>query len=184
MGNCSLAHAYLQIELEDESKPLTTINTHKGLFQYHRLPFGVSSSPAIIQRTLESLLADIPKVAIFLDDILVTRSNEAEHLLTLGKVEKLESAGFTLKQSKCKFGLRSVEYLGHIIDQDGLHPSPMKLLAIRKAPIPKNVTELKAFLGLLNYYQFIINFCLICLVFYFLSIGYYKTKEHTMELGK
>ena len=64
-----LAHAYQQIGLDNASKKLTTINTHRGLFQYNRLPFGISSAPSIFQRTLESLLAGLAKVSIYLDDI-------------------------------------------------------------------------------------------------------------------
>lgn len=149
-----LAHAYQQLELEDDSKSLTTINTHKGLFQYHRLPFGISSAPSIFQRTIETLLAGIPNVAIYLDDILVSGKTETEHLHTLEKVfERLSKAGLTLKLQKCQFGLKTVSYLGHVIDEQGLHPSPEKVEAIRNAPAPTNITELKSFLGLINYYH-------------------------------
>ena len=78
-----LAHAYQQIELDEDSKKLTTINTHKGLFRYNRLPFGISSAPSIFQRTLEGLLAGIPRVSIYLDDILVSGISEKDHLATL-----------------------------------------------------------------------------------------------------
>ena len=89
-----------------------------------------------------------------MDDILVTGTSKEDHLETLDKVlERLESAGLTLKRSKREFGLHSIEYLGHIIDQDGLHPAPSKLMAIKDAPTPHNVTELKAFLGLFIYYN-------------------------------
>ena len=85
---------------DDESQEQSTINTHKGLYRYHRLPFGISSAPSIFQRTLESLLADIPRVSIYLDDILVSGVDEADHLQTLQKVfKKLETAGLTLKRS-------------------------------------------------------------------------------------
>ena len=75
-----LAHAYMQVPLEDESKSLTTINTHKGLYQYNRLPFGISSAPAIFQRTMEKILRDIPQVFVYIDDILLTGGTEREHL--------------------------------------------------------------------------------------------------------
>ena len=70
-----LAHAYQQIELDDKSKELATINTQKGLYRYCRLPFGVSSAPAIFQRTIEDILHSIPNVAVYIDDILVTGSS-------------------------------------------------------------------------------------------------------------
>ena len=79
-----LAHAYMQVPLEDTSKALTTINTHKGLYQYNRLPFGISSVPAIFQQTMETILQDIPQVF----DILVTGGTEREHLQNLDVVLK------------------------------------------------------------------------------------------------
>ncbi|XP_019859755.1 PREDICTED: uncharacterized protein K02A2.6-like [Amphimedon queenslandica] len=81
-----LAHAYMQIQLEEEAKPLTTINTHRGLYQYNRLPYGVSSAPVIFQRTMEAILQGLPKVFVYIDDILVTRQTEAEHLKNLDEV--------------------------------------------------------------------------------------------------
>ena len=73
-----LAHAYMQVPLEDTSKALTTINTHKGLYQYNRLPFGISSEPAIFQWTMETILRDILQVFVYIDDILVTGGTERE----------------------------------------------------------------------------------------------------------
>ena len=79
-----LAHAYLQLPLDIASKPLLTINTSKGLYQYRRLPFGVSSAPAIFQHTIESILRGLPHTSVYLDDILVTGHSEKEHLCNLG----------------------------------------------------------------------------------------------------
>ena len=86
-----LSHAYHQIPLDEEAKKYVTINTHKGLFTYGVLPFGVSSSPAIFQRTMEGLLQGIPRVTIFLDDILLTGKDYQEHLQTLAMMLKLVS---------------------------------------------------------------------------------------------
>jgi ribosome-interacting GTPase 1 len=83
-----MSQAYQQILLEDESKKYTTINTHKGLFQYNRLPYGVSSSPGIFQRTMENLLQGISFVVVRVDDILVSGSNDEEHLANLEEVLK------------------------------------------------------------------------------------------------
>jgi hypothetical protein len=81
-----LSHAYLQVPLDEQSQKYVTINTHKGLFKYTRLPFGIASAPSIFQRVMENLLQGIPRVCVYLDDILVTGATEQEHLANLAQV--------------------------------------------------------------------------------------------------
>ena len=139
----NLAHAYTQIPLDEASKQYVTINTHKGLFRCNRLPFGVSATPSIFQRTMEGLLHRIPHVSIYLDDILVTGASDEEHLTTLDKVRsRLEEAGLIFKCNKCAFMLPSVEYLSHKISAEGLEPIGKKVRAGNKAPLPNNVSQL------------------------------------------
>lgn len=149
-----MSHAYQQILMDNDSKKYLTVNTHRGLFTYNRLPFGVASAPAIFQRTMESLLCGIPLVAVYLDDILVSGVDKADHLKNLDTVlTKLKEAGLRLRRDKCTFLQDEVEYLGYRVDAQGLHPVKKKVKAIQDAPAPTNVTELKSFLGLLNYYN-------------------------------
>ena len=149
-----LAHAYLQVPLDAESKKFTTINTHRGLYQYNHLPFGISSAPAIFQRTIENILQNLPHTCVYLDDILVTGKTESEHIRNLEEVLiRLEKAGLQLKKQKCSFMLSSVDYLGHSISLEGLQPTRGKICAITDAPIPSNLTKLRSFLGLVNYYS-------------------------------
>ena len=149
-----LSNAYQQVLLHEDSQKFTTIYTHRGLFEYCRLPFGISSAPAIFQRLMDTLLQGLPKVCVYLDDILVAGVDEADHLNNLTKVlDKLEEAGLMLNESKCVFASSSIEYLGHIIDGQGLHSSPTKVEAVERVPAPSNITELKSFLGLINYYH-------------------------------
>ena len=122
-----LSHAYLQVMLDEESRNLVTVNTHKGLFWFNRLPFGVASAPAMFQRIMEGILKGIPGVCIYLDDILITGNTEEQHLANLEQVFKqLEAAGMRLKRNKCCFNLPEVIYLGHWIDKNGLHPTEDK----------------------------------------------------------
>ena len=149
-----LAHAYLQIPLAEDSKKYVVINTSKGLYRYNRLPFGIASAPSIFQRTMEGVLQGIPNVTVYIDDILVAGPSEQEHLRTLDQVlTRLKAAGMRLKQSKCLFMPPSVEYLGHIISAEGLKPTGEKVRAMSDAPAPKNLAQLRSFLGLINYYS-------------------------------
>ena len=123
-----LAEAYQQIPLEETSKQYVTINTHKGLYRYNRLPSGVSTAPSIFQRIMENLLQGIQGVSIYLDDILITGPTDGEHLKTLDKVfECIQNAGLCLKQHKCAFLLPAVEHLGHKISAEGIQPNEEKV---------------------------------------------------------
>ena len=149
-----MSQAYQQLLLDEDSRNYVVVNTHRGLFRYNRLPFGIASAPAIFQRVMECLLKGIPGVIVYLDDILITGSSTEEHLATLDKVfQKLQDAGLKLKRNKCVFLAPSVTYLGHRIDAQGLHPVEEKVKAVQGVPTPKNVTELKSYLGMLSYYS-------------------------------
>ena len=148
-----LSQAYQQLLLDEESSELVTVNTHLGLYRYTRLPFGVASAPAIFQRTMDQLLNGLTGVRCYLDDIIITGKSTEEHLNHLSQVlERLQNKGFRLKKDKCHFLQSSVEYLGHVIDANGLHTTPTKQQAIAEARAPTNTSELRSFLGLVNYY--------------------------------
>ena len=148
-----MSHAYQQVVLDEESRKYTTINTHRGLFQYVRLPFGISSAPAIFQRNMENLLQGLPGVCVYLDDIILTGSTPQEHTSRLHEVlRRLSEANLRLRRSKCVFMQSQVIYLGHKITSEGLFPTADKVKAIQDAPRPSNLTEVKSFVGLVNYY--------------------------------
>lgn len=89
-----------------------------------------------------------------MDDVIIFSKNFDDHLVHISKVfDRLQKAGLKLKLTKCLFGHTSVLYLGHIVSRDGVSPDPSKLEAINKFPVPKNVSELKSFLGLAGYYR-------------------------------
>ena len=99
-----LKQAYQQLEIDESSQEYLTINMHKGLYQYTRLPFGVSSAPSIFQATMDQILQGVEKTICYLDDILVTGSNETEHLKILEEVlHRLHNHGIKVRLDKCKF---------------------------------------------------------------------------------
>ena len=148
-----LRSAYLQMEMDDESKTLLTLNTHKGLYRLNRLAFGIASAPAMWQRVMDQLLSGIPKTQCIIDDIIVTGETDDEHLRNLEMVlQRLLDAGLRAHPAKTRFFDAKTEYCGHAVSADGLHKLPAKVDAIRDAPQPTNVSQLRSFLGLVNYY--------------------------------
>ena len=140
--------------MEEDSKKYLTINTHMGLFQYNRLVFGITSAPAIWQRTIDQVLEGTSGTSCILDDMIITGKNDDEHLANLEEVlRRLQAHGLRANKTKCEFFKEKITFCGHDIDSHGLHKSPEKVEAVLKAPRPSNVAELRSFLGLVNYYN-------------------------------
>ena len=153
-----LSQAYLQCELTEESKKYLVVNTHKGLYVYHRLSYGVSTAPNLFQKIMDQVLQGLPGVVCYLDDILIA-SQPADHMTRVMQVlERLRLHGIQVKKSKCAFMTNSVTYLGHVISADGIRPTSDKVKAIRELKQPNDVHQLRVLLGLVNYYaKFIPN---------------------------
>ena len=141
------------MQLAKEDRKYTTINTHQGLYQYTRLPYGMASAPAVFQQAMDKILHGIPRVICYIDDILIPGEDDRAHCLNLEVVlRRLKERGLRLKKNKCQFLQPSVKYLGYEIDAAGLHTAPEKVKALIEAPQPKNQQQLHAFLGLVNYH--------------------------------
>lgn len=148
-----LSDAYLQLEMDEESKRMLTINTSKGLYTFNRLCPGVKPASAIFQQAMDTMLAGIDNVVAYCDDILVASKNSHDHLHTLRQVfRRLQAYNFRARPEKCHFFKPRVTYLGMIIDQDGQRPDPDKTKVIDGMPPPTNTTELRAFLGAVGFY--------------------------------
>ncbi|XP_043478167.1 uncharacterized protein K02A2.6-like [Leptopilina heterotoma] len=155
-----LSFAYLQVELDESSRPLTTITTHKGLFEYNRLNFGISSAPGLFQREMEKLLSGIEGAVGFFDDFIVLGSTREEHDSRLKEVlRRIRDSGLKLGRDKCEFAKDNVKFLGYELGKKGISASQDKVKAILKIKEPTNVTELQSFIGIMNYYsKFIRNY--------------------------
>lgn len=147
-----LARAYKQMVVKKECQHLLTINTHLGLFQYTRLPFGISTAPSLWQKAMAQVLQGLPGVVCYIDDILVTGSTRAEHMENLRKVlDRLRHHGLHVKKAKCQFFQKQLEFLGHSISNSGIRPTEERIKSIQKAPSPVNKQELQSFLGMMTY---------------------------------
>ena len=148
-----LRQAYLQLHLSEESKPLLTINTHKGLYLSNRMTCGISPAPSIWQRTIDMILQALPGIQCIFDDMIIIGKNNAEHLQDLERVlQRLQQYGLRVNINKCHFMKERVTYCGHEIDKSGLWKMKDRVDTALNAPVPPNVAQLRSLLGLVNYY--------------------------------
>ena len=120
------------------------------------LPFGLSNAPSTFQKLINSILG--PELShcclVYLDDILVFSKTAEEHLQHLRLIlTKLQNAGLYAKLSKCKFALKALKFLGHIVDDHGISPDPAKVQIVLDWPTPTSVSEVRSFMGLAQYFR-------------------------------
>nr|VZI30274.1 unnamed protein product [Spirometra erinaceieuropaei] len=148
-----LSEAYLQIEVDEKSQELLTINTHKGLFRYTRLNYGVKTAPSVFQQIMDTMLTNVPGTIAYLDDILVVGSSEEELTQRLDQVvDNLIDYGLKVNMEKSEFLRKEIHYLGFIVNENGRAPDPERVKAFQNMKVPKNTKELQSFMGLVSYY--------------------------------
>lgn len=157
-----MASGFHQIPISEESIEKTAFVTPDGQYEYLSMPFGLSNAPAVYQRAINSALGKYcgTIAQVYIDDVLVPGRTFEEALERLDLILKaLENAGFSINLNKCLFMRSSIEYLGYIVGDGKIRPSPTKIEALVRSPIPKNVKQLRQFNGLAGYFRkFIPNF--------------------------
>ncbi|XP_078082042.1 nuclear pore membrane glycoprotein 210-like [Mustelus asterias] len=134
----NMSHAYLLLELDVSSQKYVTIDTRKGFYEYTHLLFGVSSVCTIFQRAMDNILQGLPKVAVYLDDVLITTASEQEHLANREEVlPRFSRAEVHLKREKCVFQAAEVTYLGYRVDGKESYPVEDKVKTIKEALTPR-----------------------------------------------
>ena len=142
---------FWQIPLDPASSLLTTFITPFGRYRFNRLPFGISSAPEHFQRRMSDALTGLAGTVCMMDDILIHGATREEHEQRLQAVlQRLSNLGMTLNAEKCKFAQTSVNFLGHVIDSQGIRPDPDKVEAIIRFTTPTSVGEIRRFLGMVN----------------------------------
>ena len=149
-----------QVELEEESREITTFVTHRGLYRYKRLIFGISSAPEKYQRIISDVIRGCKGVANIADDLIVHGKDAGEHDKNLHAVlQRLRERGLTLNGAKFQFRLHKLNFFGHNLSREGVSPSEEKIAAVVNAQPPKNASEVRSFVQLVQYSsKFIPNF--------------------------
>jgi len=141
-----------QLELDEASRPITTFATHMGLYRYKRLMFGVTSAPEIYQYTIQTVLQNCPGSRNMTDDIIIYADCVEEHDRRLEKVlSTLKENGLTLNTDKCVYRMDELKFMGFLLSEKGIGPTSAKIEAVRDAERPKSASEVRSFLGLVNF---------------------------------
>lgn len=162
LGRCQyfttldLTSGFHQIEVHPKDVPKTAFSVEHGLYEFIRMPFGLKNAPATFQRVMDHVLRNLigKCCLVYMDDIIIFSTSLQEHVENLKKVfAALRKANLKIQLDKSEFLKKEVEFLGHIVTDQGVKPNPNKIDAIKRWPLPKNQKELKGFLGILGYYR-------------------------------
>ena len=147
-----LKAGYHQIPLEKSSRFITTFITHRRLFRYKRLPFGINSASEVFQHAIANAIRGIEGVRDIADDVIVWGSTQQEHDMRLEQlIARLDECGLTVNNDKCLFDQTELWFYGLLLTSSGIKADPRKVDAIKHAKEPKDIKELRSFLGLANY---------------------------------
>ena len=144
---------FWQKPLHEESQLLTTFITPFGRFCFTRFPFGITDGSEIFQEVMKDMFKDLSGIEVIIDDLLIHAPTKEEHDRRLYAVmTKIRQAGLKLNRSKAKYAQGEVEYFGHYITQDGYRPHPSKIKDLLAMEPPRNVSQLRATMGMFNYH--------------------------------
>ena len=177
-----LRSGYWQVEIKEEDKHKTAFQVGGlGFYEFNRMPFGLCNAPESFQRLMERCMGELNlrDCLIYLDDVIIFSSTFEEHLERLDAVfSRLKQHNLKLKPSKCEFLKSEVTYLGHVVSEAGIRTDPEKTRAVKDWPVPRNIKEVRAYLGFTGYYRrFIKDYARIARPLNDLLVGHCTSKK-------
>jgi hypothetical protein len=149
-----ITSGYFTCAIDDDAIPLTAMVTSFGLYEWTRCPQGAAGAPGHFTRLMQRVLAGLDRVQPYIDDVIVHSNGVDQHLADIQSLlERLTQHGMKMVPAKLHVGCRHVKFLGHIVGVDGIRADPSKVKALLEMPTPKTLTQLRAWLGLANYYR-------------------------------
>ena len=151
-----LSTGFPHIKMNPRDSHKTAFSTPHGHYEFDRMPFGLKTAPATVQRSMDLTLTGLigTELYLYLDDIVIYANTLEEHKIKFNNLaERLRKANLHLQPDKCEFSRPEVGYLGHIIDKNGVRPDPKKIIAAKNFQVPKTQENVKQFLGLAGYYR-------------------------------
>ena len=154
LSKIDLTAGYWQVPLSQASRELTAFKTRSGLYEFQVMPFGLSTAPATFSRLVRQVTRGLHNTHAYLDDLLVATTTWEEHLTALDELlTALKKHGLHAKPTKCEFGCERLQYLGHYVGQGETRPLHDRTDKIKETSLPQNKTQLRSFLGAMNYYS-------------------------------
>ena len=155
-----LAKGYWQIPVDEDSKDITIFTSHKGMFKFNVLPFGIQAGSQVFCRLMRKLLAGSRNIENYIDDVLAYNKTWEDHLETIEDFFlRIRNANLSIKPSKCEIGVKTVEFLGQNIYENTITPNVNNMKKLFDATVPKTKSNVKSFLGLIGFYSnFLENF--------------------------
>jgi len=152
-----LKNGFFHVHMHEDSIKYTAFTTPMGQYEWLRMPFGLRNAPAVFQRFVNKIFADLvkeDKVLIYMDDILIATKDSKSHMEILTEVfKRLVDNKLELRLDKCEFLQREIKYLGYIISGEGIKPDSKGMQAVKDFPVPTKAHEVQSFLGLCSYFR-------------------------------